>query len=138
MKKKFRIIAVVIIAILSVSGFGTFDAHADVVTKRGKISYYNPTKPGSDGKTMTESDCAVDKNYSYLPKGTAISAYNLDNGASKVLEKWDYGDFEKYGVILDVLPKTFKALGGNVNNGYIKNAMIQWKEPFGFDEITEE
>lgn len=76
-----------------------FSASADVMTKRGKISYYIPKNLGFDGKKMTENDCAVNESYKYLPKGTKISVYNLNNGSSKVLEKWDYGPFAKYGVL---------------------------------------
>ena len=44
---------------------------------------------------MTENDWAVDESCKFPPKGTEISVYNLDNGSSKVLEKWDYESFAK-------------------------------------------
>jgi len=137
LKRYFRFIVVASITILSLTGLGTNVANADVVTKRGKISFYNPTKAGYDKKIMIENDCAVDQSYKYLPKGTKISVYNLGNGSSKVLEKWDIGNFAQYDVILDVLPKTFKALGGVENDGYIYKGMVQWNDG-GITRVIED
>ncbi|MEB9382210.1 hypothetical protein P4J09_30085 [Bacillus cereus] len=46
-------------------------------------------------------------------------------GKSRTLEKWDYGDFKKFGVIVDVLPNTFVALGGKLSDGYIYNGRTE-------------
>lgn len=115
--------------------FSGISAKADTVVKNGKISYYNPIKPGSDEKTMTENDCAVDKGLKWLPKGTFITVKNLDNGKSKVLEKWDHGDFASIGVVVDVLPNTFISLGGVKSKGWISNGRMEYLDPIGLSNV---
>lgn len=56
---------------------------------------------------MTDNDRAVDSSEAYIRKGTKIVVTNLDNGRSRVLEKWDCGNFRGLGIIVDVLPNKF-------------------------------
>jgi hypothetical protein len=120
MKKLGFIIVMTMLSLTTLSSIGAQEAKAEIF---GKISYYVPTKAGADGKWMTENDCALDEMYKYTPKGTKVHVKNMDNGKSKVLEKWDWGKFAQYGVIVDVLPNTFTYLGGVKSQGYIKNGM---------------
>ncbi|MCG3086838.1 septal ring lytic transglycosylase RlpA family protein [Sporosarcina cyprini] len=137
MKKRFCFIFIVLLLLTVLPTFGNSIVKAEAVVKHGKISFYNPVNKGSDGKLMTENDCAVDRSHSYLPKGTKISATNLDTNKSKWLEKWDIGDFSKYGVVLDVLPETFVYLGGIKKDGYIERARIEWYDLRGSVENPE-
>ena len=121
MKKKLVCIFVItMLSLTSLSVIGAQKANAEIF---GKISFYEPKKKGSDEKWMTENDCALDEVYKYVPKGTKVHVKNLDNGKSKVLEKWDYGSFAKFGVIVDVLPNTFVYLGGVKSKGWIERGM---------------
>ncbi|HFK1717887.1 TPA: hypothetical protein ACGXP1_005684 [Bacillus cereus] len=126
MKKKFSFIFIIATFLLTtVNLFGGQTAKADTITRYGKIINYTPHKAGSDEKWMTNNDCAVDASESYIKAGTKIVVTNLDKGKSRVLEKWDYGNFKHLGVIVDVLPDTFVALGGKLSEGYIKNGRTE-------------
>lgn len=126
MKKKLSFTFITAMFLLTtVNVFGGQTAKADTITRYGKISNYTPYKPGSDGKWMTDNDCAVDSSEAYILRGTKIVVTNLDKGKSRTLEKWDYGDFKKFGVIVDVLPNTFVALGGKLSDGYIYNGRTE-------------
>ncbi|TMS84830.1 hypothetical protein CWB69_20780, partial [Pseudoalteromonas sp. S980] len=67
----------------------------------------------------------LDDTYKYTPKGTKVTVKNLGNGKSKVLEKWDIGNFPS-GVIVDVLPNTFTYLGGVKSQGYITKGQAEF------------
>lgn len=126
MKKKISFIFIMTLLLLTtLNVFGEETVKADTITRYGKISNYTPKKAGSDGKWITANDCAVDVSESYIRKGTKIVVTNLDKGKTRVLEKWDYGNFKKHGVILDVLPSTFVSLGGDLDDGYIYNGRTE-------------
>lgn len=127
MKKKLGYIFVItMLSLTTLSVIGAQKAKAEIF---GRISFYEPVLKGADGKYMTENDCALDELYKYTPKGTKVHVMNMDNGKSKVLEKWDWGAFAKYNVIVDVLPNTFVYLGGVKSKGYIEKGQATFPYP---------
>jgi hypothetical protein len=105
--------------------------NASAATMYGKVSYRPNSHLGTighDGKAMTENDAAVDitKFYSIV-KGTSMYITNTNNDRTATVYKWDSGNFERYGVVIDVFIPVFRdKLGGNLSNGYISNAVVRY------------
>jgi hypothetical protein len=80
--------------------------NASAATMYGKVSYQPNSHLGTignDGKVLTENDAAVDitKFYS-IAKGTPMYITNTNNDRTATVNKWDSGNFDRYGVVIDV------------------------------------
>jgi hypothetical protein len=118
-----------VLSLVSVS-VGVTESDAATV-RRGKIVFYDALgRTGSDGKVMTQYDCAVGYLYkNTIPKGTPIYTSNEDKQKFVTLYKWDWGNFND-PVILDVTKQAYLYnLGGVIDaqgGGWIPNGRISY------------